>query len=57
MFFAGPGIAAGGSLAAARTVDLAPTVLEMLGCPPDAVDGMQGRSLLSDLLSAEPVTP
>ena len=44
MLLAGPGVPAGRRVdALARTVDLAPTILELLGLP--AADGLDGRSL------------
>jgi arylsulfatase A-like enzyme/Flp pilus assembly protein TadD len=46
----GPGVAAGARVAATvGSVDLMPTVLEMLGLPPPAEDRMSGRSLAGAL--------
>jgi hypothetical protein len=51
MMFAGPGIPAGGRIDVARAVDLAPTLLALLGCelPDDGL--MEGVSLLPELLA------
>ena len=49
MMFAGPGIAAGGSLDVARAVDLAPTILAMLGCELPEDGSLEGVSLLPAL--------
>lgn len=53
MYFAGPGLPAGGSIACGRLVDLVPTVLDMLGetdrIPPD----LDGMSLWPQLQASE----
>lgn len=48
---AGPGIRPGGAIRAARSTDLVPTMLDMLGIGYDAAR-FEGRSLKSDLLKA-----
>jgi hypothetical protein len=56
MYIAGPDIAPGTTLHAARVVDVAPTIVEWLGgrARLDSVSGLDGRSLLTDLTAATP---
>jgi hypothetical protein len=49
MMFAGPGIEAGGTLEVARAVDLAPTILALLGCELPDDGSLEGVSLLPAL--------
>ena len=50
MVFAGPGILPGSSIPAARTVDVAPTVIEMIDKQKLDVFDFDGRSLLQEMM-------
>ncbi len=55
MVFAGPGIPAGATLAAARSVDVVPTVLSFIGFNPDQFPWLRGISLFPATTSASRV--
>ena len=58
MFFAGPGLPRGGRIEYARSVDLTPTVLELLGKPlPSRAGPMDGISIAERLRNAATTTP
>ena len=54
MFFRGPGLPAGAWIDTARTLDIAPTVLSLMGAVPSTANGaLPGRDLLPLLRRAE----
>ena len=58
MFFSGPGLPRGGRIEYARSLDLTPTVLELLGKPlPSRAGPMDGISIAEPLRNAATTTP
>ena len=51
MVFAGPGITPGGQIETARTVDVAPTIIEMIDRKKLNGRHFDGQSLLSELVN------
>ena len=55
LFFRGPGVMPGGRLpVTVRTIDLLPTLLELVGVPPPAAATFPGQSLVAALQGQEP---